>query len=97
MKLLDFNPFGEVTDSLLYSWHELLDEHLLEVVDNDCLIAKRIELRIIDTNLGINANEYMVYSRPKDVLDSECFDEKTIDDLDELSSIINQVVKKFIF
>lgn len=37
MWLIDFNPFGEVTDSLLFTWEELTSENNLrgEVTEGD--------------------------------------------------------------
>ena len=35
MYVIDFNPFGEVTDSLLFTWEELTAEKGLSSADED--------------------------------------------------------------
>ena len=83
MKLLDFNPFGKVTDSLLFSWDELMNNSL-QASENQP-ISSKIEFRLVETDLGIHSNQYSVYSQPRDTLDS-------ILDTDHLSDLINQVI-----
>ena len=58
IKLLDFNPFGVVTDSLLFSWDELNE-------DNQKLDA---EMRLVESELGVHVNTYDIYSRPRETM-----------------------------
>ncbi len=58
VKLMDFNPFGSVTDSLLYSWEEFESAEL------------KLELRILEKNYGIFSNQYKVYSQPIESIES---------------------------
>ena len=37
MYVIDFNPFGEVTDSLLFTWEELTAEEGLSSADEDAI------------------------------------------------------------
>jgi hypothetical protein len=53
---LDFNPFGEVTDSLLFDWNELNEP-------NDTV------LRHVDHESQFSTNPYAVYGVPTDVID----------------------------
>ena len=59
MKLLDFNPFGAVTDSLLFSWEELNES---ERGDQD------LEMRLVESELGVHVNTYDIYSRPRETM-----------------------------
>ena len=68
MKLLDFNPFGSVTDSLLFSWDELSDESLHQADENNPHKSKSLELRLVEHDSGINTNQYGMYSQPTDFL-----------------------------
>jgi hypothetical protein len=81
--LTDFNPFGTKTDSLLYSWDELLNSN-----NNNSAAFKsdNLELRLVDTDIGINSHQYSMYSQPVDLLtlsDSR--------DIDSLVSILQEV------
>jgi hypothetical protein len=56
----------------------------LKSLDNEP-ISSKIELRLVETDLGIHSNQYSAYSQPRDTLDS-------ILDTDHLSDLINQVI-----
>ena len=58
IKIVDFNPFGKVTDSLLFSWEELFDTNW----------SDHIDFRIIDTNVGIQKSQNCMYGQPIDFL-----------------------------
>ncbi|XP_065661702.1 cell division cycle protein 123 homolog [Hydra vulgaris] len=64
-KLLDFNPFGEVTDGLLFSWSELLSLSP-QSIDNSKI------LRLVSELENIQPNPYLSYRLPKDVVDLSC-------------------------
>ncbi|KAM5172453.1 translation initiation factor eIF2 assembly protein isoform 1-T1 [Mantella aurantiaca] len=65
--LIDFNPFGEVTDSLLFTWDELTkganpgDE---ENVDQDCP-----RFRYTTSEVTVQPSPYLSYRLPKDFVD----------------------------
>ncbi|PIO29516.1 hypothetical protein AB205_0174850 [Aquarana catesbeiana] len=65
--IIDFNPFGEVTDSLLFSWEELTtganpgDE---ENVDQDHPI-----FRYTTSEVTVQPSPYLSYRLPKDFVD----------------------------
>jgi hypothetical protein len=63
VKLVDFNPFGEITDSLLFSWEEL-DEFKKEKEEDG--EEKYFKMRIIESDLGIQNNTYSTYGKPID-------------------------------
>ena len=59
--LMDFNPWGQTTDSLLFSWEEL-----------DALIQTppdTVTFRYIKESGGVMPHPYRHYSLPKDVID----------------------------
>lgn len=66
--MLDFNPFGKVTDSLLFSWDELTDDSLKS--DPTDAVSKKLEFRLIESELGIHSGQYSVYSQPRDTIDT---------------------------
>lgn len=90
VKLLDFNPFCKKTDSLLYSWDELMNMNQIE--DGSDFKAKNLELRLIETDIGVQSNAYSMYSQPRDALD---FNELGTNNIDILQSLIQTVF--FIF
>lgn len=87
IKLVDFNPFCSKTDSLLYSWEELNNQNL--PLNSQDFKSTELELRLVDTNIGIQTNTYSMYSHPKDSLD---LNESNLQDLKNLSSLIQQVI-----
>ncbi|XP_070559091.1 translation initiation factor eIF2 assembly protein-like isoform X1 [Ptychodera flava] len=74
--VIDFNPFGESTDPLLYSWEELHASNDVPVAvplaeDGDaCLgIAQCGLLRYVKSSLGILPNPMHMHRMPQDFLD----------------------------
>lgn len=68
--LLDFNPFGPVTDSLLFTWDELEGENLYTtpVGDNPSSPQGPI-FRCVESSSGVQPNPYGTYAVPKDFID----------------------------
>jgi len=65
IQLVDFNPFGKLTDSLLYDWEEL---HEICLTD-----AKLPYFRIItSSDGGIQPGPNMTYGLPRDTIDLAC-------------------------
>lgn len=64
--LLDFNPYGRVTDSLLYTWEELEGDSVLPPDDTEHHIP---ELRCVESASGVHSNPYGAYAYPKDFID----------------------------
>lgn len=58
--LLDFNPFGAVTDSLLFEWNEL---YLLKEAAAD---SKELLIRFVESESGIKPHPYQCYAIPQD-------------------------------
>ncbi len=56
--LIDFNPFGMLTDALLFSWSEL-----------ECMSSSCIEFRTIDSMIAMQPKDSLVYRLPKDLID----------------------------
>ncbi|XP_022103990.1 cell division cycle protein 123 homolog [Acanthaster planci] len=61
--LIDFNPFGETTDSLLFSWAELND---LDVASTDSQSWETF--RYVRSAAGIQPSQFLSYRYPVDVL-----------------------------
>jgi len=57
--LVDFNPFGQTTDGLMFEWEEL--ENWDENLD--------LELRYIRDSVGVQPNPHRHYSLPRDMVD----------------------------
>lgn len=87
IKLLDFNPFCSKTDSLLYSWEELKDFDL--VLNSTDYKSNKLELRLVDTNIGVQTSTYSFYSQPKEALD---FHELKLKDFKDLPSFVEKVI-----
>ncbi len=73
---MDFNPFGVTTDSLLYSWDELLSskQNYEKVSNNDDTlddnsVCSKLELRIIENNFGISTGQYSLYGQPRESIE----------------------------
>ncbi|XP_063301525.1 translation initiation factor eIF2 assembly protein [Pelobates fuscus] len=69
--LIDFNPFGEVTDSLLFTWEELMSGRTLlaahgdgEAVEQDCPT-----FRYTSSEATVQPSPYLSYRLPKDFVD----------------------------
>ncbi|KAG8201612.1 hypothetical protein JTE90_012683 [Oedothorax gibbosus] len=61
--LIDFNPFGSVTDSLLFSWDELNSDSIK--VDENRLP----EFRFVDDNHGVQPRSLSYHAVPRDIVD----------------------------
>lgn len=86
---MDFNPFDKQTDSLLYSWDELTSPALLESDSNNHEHKiNGLEMRLVDTDTGVNSHQYSMYSQPVDLL---CMDQLKSKDIESLVSLMKQV------
>ena len=66
VKLIDINPFSKVTDTLLFSWHEIADGlHFDGEHDGDV----EGELRVVTCDNNLQPSPYLSYRMPKDVGD----------------------------
>lgn len=63
ISLVDFNPFGRITDALLFSWDELLAE------DSE---YEGTDFRIVTESNNIQPSPYMRYGMPRDIVDLAC-------------------------
>ncbi|XP_072024900.1 translation initiation factor eIF2 assembly protein-like [Amphiura filiformis] len=70
--LLDFNPFGEVTDGLMFEWSELCGEEL-QLEDGDAAEDDTPDLtdlvRIVESGTSVQPSPYNSYRVPTDVID----------------------------
>jgi len=65
--IVDFNPFGELTDSMLFSWDELAEiEPTLHAESSTSF------LRIVTESNNIQPSPYMRYGLPTDIVDLAC-------------------------
>lgn len=64
MKLVDFNVFGSVTDSLLYSWDELTGDAFRA----DYFKPDEIELRLNEVQVNVQHSDVAMYGYPIDSL-----------------------------
>ncbi|UJR21028.1 hypothetical protein I4U23_024128 [Adineta vaga] len=60
--IIDFNPWGPMTDSLLFNWSELLT---LSTQNTN----EQPEFRYVNSQNGIRPNSYIQYAMPKDIAD----------------------------
>ncbi|GAB1285944.1 Cell division cycle protein 123 homolog [Apodemus speciosus] len=69
--LIDFNPFGEVTDSLLFTWEELTSENNLrgDVSEGDAQGQDSPAFRCTNSEVTVQPSPYLSYGLPKDFLD----------------------------
>ncbi|PSN60283.1 D123-domain-containing protein [Corynespora cassiicola Philippines] len=74
--VMDFNPWAQRTDPLLYSWLELLEmpEPILEHADDDIVEMWRPEFRLVRRDdpeaYGFTTPQYSAHKLPKDVVDA---------------------------
>lgn len=62
--LVDFNPFGEITDPMLFSWEELRG------IDADSIESSSDTIfRIVTESNNIQPSPYMKYGLPTDIVD----------------------------
>ena len=66
VRLMDINPFSKVTDSLLFSWHEITDGPL--PYDDSCDETQGV-IRVITQKENIQPSPYLSYRMPKDISD----------------------------
>ena len=85
---MDFNPFGKVTDSLLYSWDELTEGSLIVEDLYNSFKSNKLELRLVETDIGVNTHQYSMYSQPIDFLHLTSINSN---DIESLVTIINKV------
>jgi len=62
--LIDFNPFGETTDPLFFTWDELSQS-----CDNNIEDGRNFELRYATDSSGVQPHPYRHYSIPSDFVD----------------------------
>ncbi|XP_004712715.1 cell division cycle protein 123 homolog [Echinops telfairi] len=69
--LIDFNPFGEVTDSLLFTWEELISGKNLkaDVSEGDALEQDSPAFRCTNSEVTVQPSPYLSYRLPKDFVD----------------------------
>ncbi|GFR69727.1 cell division cycle protein 123 homolog [Elysia marginata] len=65
--LVDFNPFGEVTDGVLFSWDELPSLDASCDIDNKG--EKVPQFRCVESEEGVKAADYANYAIPLDIQD----------------------------
>uniref|UniRef100_A0A3B1KI98 Translation initiation factor eIF2 assembly protein n=1 Tax=Astyanax mexicanus TaxID=7994 RepID=A0A3B1KI98_ASTMX len=66
--LIDFNPFGEVTDSLLFSWEELTSGNSLTTSDTEAL-QDGPAFRYTTSEVTVQPSPCLSYRIPRDFLD----------------------------
>ena len=66
--VVDFNPFGELTDSMLFTWEELTE---MEATSLDQYSGDDF-LRIVTEKNNIQPSPYMRYGMPTDIVDLAC-------------------------
>ncbi|GMF51423.1 unnamed protein product [Phytophthora fragariaefolia] len=68
--LLDINVFGAVTDTLLFSWEELLELQTGSPAEpQDADEDHAIDFRVVESKKGIRANPLSGYRAPTDLVD----------------------------
>ncbi|XP_033017819.1 cell division cycle protein 123 homolog isoform X2 [Lacerta agilis] len=69
--LIDFNPFGEVTDSLLFMWEELRSGNGLKDDESEggAMEQDYPSFRCTNSNLTVQPSPYLSYRLPKDFVD----------------------------
>ncbi len=76
-KIIDFNPFGSVTDSLLYSWDELLESK------HD--VNNITDFRVIEDEFGIQKNLNCFSGQPIEFLNNE----NLISNIESLQNVVS--------
>jgi hypothetical protein len=87
---MDFNPFGASTDSLLYSWDELTDGSLISEEDltSNVYRSSRLELRLVETDIGVSSHQYSMYSQPIDFMN---LNQMSASDIESIVTLIEKV------
>lgn len=68
--MVDLNPFGSRTDSLLYSWEELMAD--------DQSKPRSVELRLVDVETGVQHNDMSMYGCPIESLAASGLDSEAL-------------------
>lgn len=71
----------------MYSWQELNEINFS--LNSQDFKSEELELRLVDTNIGVQSSTYSMYSHPRDSLD---LNESNLQDLKNLSSLIQEVI-----
>ena len=73
---MDFNPFGTITEPLLFEWPELAEAKVIEGAstlyaspDTRADVLKAIDVRMLHDELGIQPSSSMLNRLPKDFVD----------------------------
>ncbi|TKC48339.1 hypothetical protein EI555_016294, partial [Monodon monoceros] len=68
--LIDFNPFGEVTDALLFTWDELLSgRNLKGDFSEEALEQDAPAFRCTNSEVTVQPSPYLSCRLPKDFVD----------------------------
>uniref|UniRef100_A0A0B8RRB4 Translation initiation factor eIF2 assembly protein n=1 Tax=Philothamnus irregularis TaxID=1899461 RepID=A0A0B8RRB4_9SAUR len=69
--LIDFNPFGEVTDSLLFTWEEIRSGNSLknDQTEGAAMEEESPSFRCTNSSLTVQPSPYLSYRLPKDFVD----------------------------
>ncbi|XP_056429297.1 cell division cycle protein 123 homolog isoform X1 [Hyla sarda] len=65
--LIDFNPFGEVTDSLLFTWEELMNGRM--PADEEDIDQDLPTFRCTTSEVTVQPSPYLSFRLPKDFVD----------------------------
>ena len=66
VQLIDFSPFGDLTDPLLFSWEELASPEFLEDVDGNEFQGT---FRFLTSEAGIQPSQHLTNRLPSDLVD----------------------------
>lgn len=71
MWLIDFNPFGEVTDALLFTWEELLSGRSVrgDLSEGEAPEQDAPTFRCTNSEVTVQPSPYLSYRLPKDFVD----------------------------
>ncbi|MBZ3878705.1 Cell division cycle protein 123-like protein [Sciurus carolinensis] len=92
--LIDFNPFGEVTDSLLFTWEELISGKNLkgDFSEGDAQEQDSPAFRCTNSEVTVQPSPYLSYRLPKDFVDLS-----TGEDAHKLIDFLKLVKYMFLF
>ncbi|XP_014668909.1 PREDICTED: cell division cycle protein 123 homolog [Priapulus caudatus] len=67
--LLDFNPFGPVTDSLLFTWDDLYQKTTpsQNIYHNCDSLSKALDFQYVESDFRLQPNQYGKYRVPRDL------------------------------
>jgi hypothetical protein len=75
----------------MYSWEELADGSLMtndESEATESYKSSKLELRLVETNSGVHAHQYSMYSQPLDLMN---LNEMSGTDIESIVSLIEKV------